>query len=78
MADDTRHDSKSGSSGSRISPISLQKHLKGTSYPASKEELVKRAQTNDAPADVLEQVRQLPSHTYTSPADVMKAFGKTE
>lgn len=78
MADDTRHDHKNSSSGSRISPISVQKHLKGTSYPASKDELLQRAQSNDAPADVLERVRQLPANTYTSPADVMKAFGKTE
>jgi hypothetical protein len=60
----------------RISPISLQKHLKGTNYPASKQDLVSRAQTNSAPADVVEMIRHLPEHTYGSPADVMKAFAQ--
>jgi hypothetical protein len=66
------------SSGWRISPISLQKHLKGTSYPASKDDLVRRAQTNDAPNDVLDMIRQLPSQSYDSPTEVMRAFGKAQ
>jgi Protein of unknown function (DUF2795) len=66
------------SSGRRISPISLQKHLKGTNYPASKNDLVQRAQSNDAPNDVLAMIRQLPSESYDSPADVMRAFGKAQ
>jgi hypothetical protein len=66
------------SSGHRISPISLQKHLKGTNYPASKEDLVRRAQTNSAPDDILAMIRQLPSQSCDSPADVMRAFGKSQ
>jgi Protein of unknown function (DUF2795) len=65
-------------SGRRISPISLQKHLKGTNYPASKEDLVRRARSNDAPDDVMQQIQQLPQNTYGSPADVMRAFGQSK
>lgn len=65
-----------GGSGHRISPISLQKHLKGTNYPASKDDLVKRAQSNAAPADVVEMIRHLPANSYDSPAEVMRAFGQ--
>ena len=36
------------SSGKRISPIQLQKHLKGVNYPASKRDLVAKAQQNNA------------------------------
>jgi hypothetical protein len=70
--DDTPH------SGRRISPISLQKHLKGTNYPASKDDLVQRARNNSAPDDILDMIRHLPSQSYDSPADVMRAFGKAQ
>lgn len=65
-----------GTPRKRISPISLQKHLKGTSYPASKQDLVRQAQTNQAPGDVLEMIRQLPLEQYGSPAEVMRSFGQ--
>lgn len=63
-------------SGKRISPISLQKHLKGTSYPATKQDLVRRAETNQAPDDVLDMIRHLPQDHYDSPAAVMRSFGQ--
>lgn len=74
----THHDTHDSSSqgGKRISPISLQKHLKGTSYPATKQDLVHRAQTNQAPDDVLEMIRHLPQKSYDSPAEVMRSFGQ--
>ena len=65
-----------GTPHKRISPISLQKHLKGTSYPASKQDLVRQAQTNQAPGDVLEMIRRLPLERYGSPAEVMRSFGR--
>jgi Protein of unknown function (DUF2795) len=72
--DSKQHDV--GSSGGRISPISLQKHLKGTNYPASKEDLVQRARSNHAPDDVLQMLGALPQNRFASPADVMRAFGQ--
>lgn len=66
-----------GDSQKRISPIELQKHLKGTAYPASKDDLVKRAQDNKASEAILDQIRRLPLNTFESPKDVMKAFGQS-
>lgn len=65
-------------SGKRISPIQLQKHLKGTNYPASKNDLVQRAQDNKASPEIVEKIRQLPADQFGSPKDVMKALGRTE
>jgi hypothetical protein len=62
--------------GHRISPISLQKHLKGVSYPASREDLAQQARTNAAPDDVVATIRRLPGDRYNSPRDVMRAFGQ--
>ena len=79
MTQHTSHDGHPGhaSSGKGISPITVQKHLKGASYPASKQDLVTRARTNHAPDDLVERIRMLPEHTYATPAEVMRAFGET-
>ena len=68
----------SGSSGKRVSPVQMQKHLKGVSYPASKSDLVKQAQTNHASDDILAKIRTLPADSFGGPKDVMKALGQTE
>lgn len=68
----------SASSGKRISPIQLQKHLKGTNYPASKNDLVQRAQHNHASPEIVDTIRHLPVDHFGSPKDVMKALGQTE
>ena len=65
------------SSSKRISPIQLQKHLKGTSYPASKNDLVRRAQDTAASPEIVETIRHLPADRFGSPNDVMKALGQT-
>ncbi|HLZ23945.1 MAG TPA: DUF2795 domain-containing protein [Ktedonobacterales bacterium] len=64
------------SSGKRISPVQMQKHLKGTSYPASKDDLVRQAQTNHASNEMVEQIRALPAESFGGPKDVMKALGR--
>jgi hypothetical protein len=65
-------------SGKKLSPIELQKHLKGSKYPASKDALVQRAQANHAPNNVVEKLRSLPGSHFDTPASVMKALGRTE
>lgn len=70
--------SASGSSGKRISPVEMQKRLKGTSYPASKADLVRQAQSNHAPDEIVETIRALPADSFGSPKDVMRALGRTE
>lgn len=68
----------SESSGKRISPVQMQKHLKGTKYPASKDTLVRQAQQNNASDEILAKIRELPADQFGSPKDVMKALGQTE
>ncbi len=57
-------------------PIQLQKHLKGVSYPASKQDLMKAAEANGADEDMSSFLEQLPDQEFESPADVNEAFGK--
>jgi hypothetical protein len=78
MPQHDKHDNRTSTSGNRISPISLQKHLKGTSYPASKEDLVRKARANAAPDDVLQMIQQLPQHMFGNPTEVMRAFGQAQ
>lgn len=56
-------------------PIELQKHLKGVSYPASKEELIQHAQEQGADEDLLSTLEQLPDEEFETPAEVSKAVG---
>ena len=57
-------------------PIQLQKHLKGVSYPASKQDLMKAAKGNGADEDINSFLEQLPDQQFETPADVNEAFGK--
>jgi len=67
-----------GSSGKRVSPVAMQKHLKGTNYPASKDDLVRQAEHNHAPDDILDAIRVLPADMFNGPRDVMRALGRSE
>ena len=58
-----------------VSPIDVQKHLKGVSYPASRDDLVSAAESNGAPDEIVAQLREAGSDRFDSPADVMKALG---
>lgn len=60
-----------------IDPIELQKHLKGARYPASREDLVALAEGNDAPEEVLDALRGMPSEELSGPDDVMEAVGSS-
>ena len=56
-------------------PIQIEKFLKGADYPASKADLLKRAQQNGADDQVRATLEQLPDQQFDSPADVSKAVG---
>jgi len=58
----------------KINPIQLQKNLKGTKYPAKKQDLVKQAEQNGAPEDIRSLLDQLPDHEFENPAAVNKAI----
>jgi hypothetical protein len=58
------------------SPANMQKFLKGQHYPARKEELVKTAQSNNAPQEIIHWIQGLPEEQFGGPQDVMKAYGE--
>jgi hypothetical protein len=58
-----------------ISPIQIEKFLKGVEYPAKKAELIKQAEQNGADANVRSVLQQLPDQQFHTPADVSKAVG---
>ncbi|ALP68450.1 hypothetical protein AN416_36555 (plasmid) [Paraburkholderia caribensis] len=55
--------------------IEVQKALKGASYPARKDALLKTAKENDADETVMEALAALPDEDYDSPAAVSQAVG---
>lgn len=54
-------------------PIDLQKHLGGIDYPASRDDLVAKAEKSGADDTVLTALRGLPDRTFDSPAAVSEA-----
>jgi hypothetical protein len=58
----------------KLNPIEVQKHLKGMSYPASKDELVSTAEDNGADDELMEQLRGVSKSRFTGPDDVMEAL----
>ena len=54
----------------------IEKSLKGTNYPANKEDLVQQAKNNNASQDVVDVIENLPEDKFNSPTDVARAWGK--
>ncbi len=59
-----------------INPIQVEKFLKGIDYPASKDDLVKKAEQNGADEEIRSTLQQLKEDKFGSPADVSKAIGE--
>ncbi len=59
-----------------INPIQVEKFLKGIDYPASKDDLVKKAEQNGADEEIRSTLQQLKEEKFGSPADVSKAIGE--
>ena len=57
-----------------VNPIELQKHLKGVDYPASRDDLVQAAQSNGAPDDMVEALRNANQDSFDGPSAVQKAL----
>jgi hypothetical protein len=58
-----------------VNPIELQKHLKGASYPAAKDDLVATAESNGAPGEIVDALRNAPQDRFDGPDQVQKALG---
>lgn len=59
-----------------VNPIDVQKHLSGMTYPASRDEVVAKAEQNGAPDEILEPLRSLSRDEFDGPDDVMEALGR--
>ncbi len=61
-----------------VSPIEVEKCLKGVDYPAEKQDLMKCAKGNHASQEVIEVLKKLPEETYQKPTDVTKAISQVQ
>ena len=51
----------------------LQQYLPDVNFPASKEEVVSSAQSNNAPQEVVDQIRNSGTDTFNSAEEVLQA-----
>jgi hypothetical protein len=51
----------------------LQQYLPNLDFPASKEEVVSNAQSNDAPQEVVDRIRNSGQDTFNSADEVLQA-----
>ncbi|MER5992840.1 MULTISPECIES: DUF2795 domain-containing protein [Streptomyces] len=61
-----------------ISPIDLQKALKGAEYPASRDDLVTLAKDNGADDTLVKKLVDAPADEFDGPNDVQKAVFENE
>ena len=52
----------------------LQHYLKGTNFPAQKEEVASNAQSNGAPQDLVAQIRNANTERFESLEEIMQAL----
>jgi hypothetical protein len=58
------------------SPSNVQSYLKGVRYPAKKADLLKAANGNGAPREVVQVLEALNDREYGGPQEVMKSYGE--
>ncbi len=59
-----------------VSPAQVEKSIKGTHFPAQKEDLIQQAKENNANQDVLNVLERMPDKQFNSPVDISKAMGR--
>ena len=52
----------------------VQHYLKGTDFPALKEEVASNAESNGAPQDLVTQIRNAGTERFNNPEEVMQAL----
>ena len=57
-----------------VNPIDVQRHLKGISYPASKQDVVATAESNGASDEVVQQLQAANAERFEGPDDVQAAL----
>ena len=58
-------------------PIEAQEYLTGVDYPISKHELIRAAEENGAPQEMIEELQAYDGERFESPADVQGAFTRS-
>ncbi|MFC7328654.1 DUF2795 domain-containing protein [Marinactinospora rubrisoli] len=56
--------------------IRVQKALSGVNYPATREQLAERAESNKADKEILDALNRIPDQRYGGPDEVSKAVAK--
>lgn len=57
-------------------PVEVEKYLKGVDYPAKKQDLMKRAEENRAPREIVEALKRMPEEMFQKPTDVTRAISQ--
>jgi hypothetical protein len=57
-----------------VSVTEVQKALKGADYPATRDDLVRTAESNGASGDVVDALREAGAERFDGPDQVMKAM----
>jgi len=60
-----------------VNPIQLQKYLSGIDYPATKDDLLRRAEEQGADDNVMSTLKSLNRDEFNSPNDVSEAVGQS-
>jgi len=60
----------------KASPAAVERYLKGIKFPAGKEDLINKANENNAPSDVMSVIERLPDNDYNSVTDIAKGVGE--
>jgi hypothetical protein len=62
--------------GRSLSPVRVQAYLGGAAYPASKDELLRRARENAAPEDVVRLLERMEREKFARAVDVTREVGR--
>lgn len=62
----------------KASPAAIESRLKGIHFPAKKADLIKQAESNGAPSDVMKVLNRFEDKTYHSAVEVAKETSKAE
>ena len=61
-----------------VNPVQIQKYLNGVDYPASKQDLVKKAKSEGAGDNVVKTLEKMGKDEFDSPTDVTETIGDFE
>jgi hypothetical protein len=58
---------------SNLDAATLQQHLPGVRFPAEKDQVVRTAESNNAPQELVERIRNADTQRFNSPDEVLQA-----